>query len=43
MEMLTQTVSEWAGEVGLRFVNFHVGEQMFVLVATTPGPGSVPN
>jgi hypothetical protein len=33
MEMLLQTVAEWAGEVGLRSVAFHVGDQMSVVVA----------
>ena len=43
MEMLTQTVSEWAGEVGLHSVNFHLGDEMFVLLATGPRPDSVSN
>jgi hypothetical protein len=37
LEMLLDTVSEWAAQVGLRVVTFHIGEQMSVLVAKHPG------
>jgi hypothetical protein len=33
METLLQIVAEWAGEAGLRFVNFHVGDQMSMVLA----------
>jgi hypothetical protein len=31
--MLLRAVAEWAGEVGLPFVHFHLGEQMSMVVA----------
>jgi len=36
MEMLLQRVAEWAGETGLRFVRFHVGDETAVVVAKEP-------
>ncbi|HEY7004399.1 MAG TPA: hypothetical protein VH281_08965 [Gaiellaceae bacterium] len=36
MEMLLHTVSEWAGEVGMLLVPFHIGEQTSVVIAKAP-------
>lgn len=36
MELLLETVAQWASEVGLRSVSFHVGEHMSVVFAKEP-------
>ena len=36
MELLLNTVGEWAWEAGLRSVPFHVGEKMSVVFAKEP-------
>ena len=36
MELLLDAVAEWASEVGLRSVPFHVGEQISVVFAKEP-------
>ena len=33
-EPLVQTVAEWAAEVGLGYVRFHIGERMYTVVAS---------
>lgn len=39
-EPLVQSVADWAAEVGLRSVRFHIGERMYTVVAAIPGDGS---
>jgi len=37
MELLVQTVADWAAEVGLRYVRFHIGERMSMVMASVRG------
>lgn len=37
LEMLLETVASWAGEAGLRTVQFELDGEKFVLVASRPG------
>ena len=34
MEVLVRTVADWAADVGLRYVRFHIGIRMYTVVAS---------
>jgi hypothetical protein len=40
MEVLVKAVADWAADVGLRYVRFHIGVRMYTVVASIRGDDS---